>query len=133
MRPPTTKQLSRMQDHAEESMWDTCQILEYNGEALDSYGQQVQKYFLRWPAIACGYSSKSSEVMVDTQVFMSDGVLRLPIDTELENLDRIIVTYRHGVLMSDPLTFEILGQPMRGPSALVMNLKLVTDGSDTQD
>jgi hypothetical protein len=120
-----------MQDHAEESMWDACQVLEYNGYLTDDYGHPAPDWFLRWPAIVCGYDpSARKEVMDKTQVVLTDAVVRLPIDTTLDNRDRIKVTERHGVTLTAPPTYEIIGEPERGPSALVLALRLVTDGSD---
>jgi hypothetical protein len=120
-----------MQDHAEESMWDTCQVLEYNGMVTDDYGQPSPDYFLRWPVIVCGYDGSAHvEVMQETQVVLTDAVVRLPIDTVLDNRDRITITKRHGVALAAMPTYEIIGEPARGPSALVLGLRLVTDGSD---
>lgn len=133
MRAPTLVQLSRMQAHAEESMWDTCQVIEYNGYATDDYGQPSPAYYLRWPVIACGYDANArKEVMLETQVVLTDAVVRLPIDTVLDNRDRIKVTHRHGVAITGPPTYEIIGEQTRGPSAIRVNLRLVTDGSDIE-
>lgn len=133
MRPATLVQLSRMQDHAEESMWDTCQVQEYNGLATDDYGHPSPNYYLRWPVIACGYSASArKEIMAGTQVVLTDAVARLPIATTLDNRDRIKVTHRHGVALDPQPVYEIIGEPARGPSALVLYLRLVTDGSDVE-
>jgi hypothetical protein len=120
-------ELSRMQAHAEESMWDACYLLAYAAGNIDDYGKPTPGWTAGWE-IACGYSGKSREVMVDAQVVLTDGVLRLPIDTVVDARDRLQLIKRHGEDVT-PLTFEILGTPARGPSGLVVNLKLVTDGS----
>ena len=114
-------------------MWDTCQVLEYNGLATDDYGQPSPDYYLRWPVVACGYNANArKEVMVETQVVLTDAVVRLPIATVLDNRDRIKITHRHGVALDPKPTYEIIGEQARGPSAIQVNLRLVTDGSDEE-
>jgi hypothetical protein len=132
MRAPTTAQLTRMQDAAEAAMWDTCVILDYDGESvIDDYGKPSPLWFPR-DACACGFNaSVPREVMGETQVVLTDAVLRLAIDTESDNKARVQITHRHGVELETPPTYEIIGEPARGPSALVLNLRLVTDGSET--
>ena len=130
MRPPTTAQLSRMQSHAEESMWDTCIIKRY-AAVPDPYGHDSPMWFDE-DAISCGFdASARREVMGATQVVLTDAVVRLPIDTVIDRRDRVQVTHRHGVALTDAPTYEIIGEPAQGPSALVLGLRLVTDGSDT--
>lgn len=132
MRAPTEAQLARMQDAAEAAMWDTCVILEYDGDAVDNYGQPAPEYTPRVPSVACGFNANlHREVMQGSQVVLTDAVLRLPIDTEMDNRDRVQISHRHGVELDDPPQYELIGEPARGPSALVLNLRLVTDGSTT--
>lgn len=130
MRAPTAGQLARMQAAAVASMWDTCVRLVYSGSQQDDYGRDIAVYTPQSPALVCGFNATAHrEVMVDSQVALTDAVVRLPIDTVLSNLDRIRITHRHGVALTDAVDYEILGEPARGPSGLVVLLRLVTDGS----
>lgn len=129
MRHPTSTQLSRMQGHAVESMWDLCVILRWASVA-DDYGTETSHYTADAAAITCGFdASGQREVMGVTQIEMTDAVVRLPIATSIDRRDRIQITYRHDVALTTIPTFAIIGQPERGPSAIQLNLRLVTDGS----
>lgn len=123
----STTELERMQGVQEGAMQDTCIILQYAAGSGDyGYGQPT---YTTGATVACGLNHKAREVMQDTQVVLTDAVLRLPIDTAVDNLDRVKVTKRYGMAIT-PETYEILGQPDRGPSGLVLNLRRVSDGSD---
>ncbi len=131
MNPLSADELSRLQDAADASMLDTCSILRWGGVVGD-YGK-TRPTFTPEPPIACGYNSTAQrEVMAGTQVVLTDAVIRLNIDTELDARDRIKVQSRFGVALeaSEQPTYEILGEPRRGPSGLQVYLRRVTDGSD---
>jgi len=130
MRPPTTYQLSRMQDANEAAMWDTCRLVVRVTGAVDAYGHPAEMWAEGATDVACGLDLRSSyEVLRGTQVPRYDARLRLPIDTEITNVDRVKVTHRHGVALATPLVFEFIGQPRRGPQGLLVELKTLTDGS----
>jgi hypothetical protein len=121
-------ELARMQAHNVEAMWDRCTRLVYSATP-DAYGQPSPTWTAAAASLACGYNGKSREVMDGAQVVMTDGSLRLPIATVLVNTDRIRLTHRHGVALATALAYEIIGAPAQGPMGLVVNLRLVTDGS----
>lgn len=132
MRAFTVDELSRMQSTQESAMMDTCQIKRRMESGTDDYGYPIEAYEVIYTG-DCGFDASSNkEVMDGTQVAVVDAVMRLPLDTldDFDNLDRIKVTYRFNVEDEEPQTFEIMGIPERGPSGLVLNLRLVTDGSD---
>jgi hypothetical protein len=132
MRPPTTTQLSRMQDANEAAMWDTCHLVTRSEPAPNAYGEIVPQWIENFTDMACGLDQRSSyEVLRETQTWMFDAQLRLPIATVITNVDRIKITKRHGVTLTTALVYEIIGQPRRGPSGLRLELKTVTDGSTT--
>ena len=127
MNPFGTVELEHLQVAQAGAMFDTCYVLTRTAGTGD-YGYGPATY-TAGSAIACGFDPKPREVMGDTQVEMSDGRLRLPVDTTVTHLDRIKITKRFGVTTTAQ-TYEILGQPRRGPSGLVLYLRRVTDGSD---
>lgn len=132
MRALTTTQLSRMQDANESAMWDTCYLVTRLAGALDAYGIPEEQWVQAASSTVCGLDLRSSrEVLYNSTVWLYDARLRLPIDTDITNLDRIKVTHRHGVELDTPLVFEIIGQPRRGPQGLLLELKTLTDGSVT--
>ena len=132
MRAFTTDELSRMQSTQESAMMDTCQVVRRMESGTDDYGYPIEAYEIVWTG-ECGFDASSNkEVMESGQVAVIDAQIRLPISIQedFDNLDRIKITYRHGVEDESPQTFEMIGEPERGPSGLVVNLRLVTNGSD---
>lgn len=113
-------------------MMDRCTVMRRVELDTDDYGYEIEA----WAAVAeseCGLDMTAQrEVMDETEVALTDARLRLPLAMEgmVENLDRFRIDERFGVELAVPPTYEILGQARRGPSGLVYNLKLVTDGSD---
>jgi len=56
-----------------------------------------------------------------------DARIRLPIDTEIGNIDHLIITERYGVEV-DPLRYELIGDPRRGLASLVADLRSSANG-----
>lgn len=132
MRAFSVDELSRMQDTQESAMMDTCQITRRVEAGFDPYGYPIDSYDDVVYTGVCGFDPSSDrEVMEGTQVSVVDAVVRLPLATidDFDNLDRVKITYRFGVDLSEPEVFEIIGSPERGPSGLVLDLRIVTDGS----
>ncbi|MCA9941634.1 MAG: hypothetical protein KC418_23500 [Anaerolineales bacterium] len=106
-------------------MMDTCVRLVYSS-ALDAYNIP-QPTYTPGDTLACGFNPSPSKEMMN-QVPDVEAVLRLPVGTTLDNRDRLRITYRFGVAVTNE-DYEIAGQPRRGPSGLLVPLKKVTDGS----
>lgn len=117
-----------MQGAQDSAMMDTCQVLVYTEGAANAYNKPAITYPAS-AAIRCGWKPATKEMMQDTQVPAWDGRLRMPIGTVIKNTDRIRLTHRYGVALSPVQNYEIVGNPERGPSGLVLRLKSVTDGS----
>lgn len=126
----STTELSRMQAHQTASMMDRGRVLVY-AATDDDYGTGAgAATYTAQASTVCGWKPTAKEVLHNGQVAITDGKLRLPFGTVVSNLDRFELTHRHGVALALAETYEILGQPERGPSGLVLNLRMVTDGSD---
>ena len=131
MRAFSSDELARMQATQESAMQDECQILSYAEAGKDKYGYPNAE----WPAglvSQCGFDpTASKEVMDKTEVAITDARLRLPLSLygSIDNRDRVRITERFGKVLAEQTVYEIIGEPERGPSGLVLNLKLVTDGS----
>lgn len=134
MRHFTTTELERMQETQESSMMDQCIIrVSFETDRRDEYGMPV--YELVDVTSICGLNpAPRPEANVPTggggasQVPISEGLLRLPINTKLSNVDRVTITHRFNVLLEEPVEYEFLEIPRRGPSGLVVKVKLVTNG-----
>lgn len=125
--PFSTDELTRLQQAQENGMMDTCVISRYSAGQIDAYGMPHALWTDGAPT-ACGLNpSAHREVMDGTQVVLTDAVLRLPIATLISALDRITLTHRFGVALGTPLDFVVLGEPMRGPSGLRVNLRTLTN------
>lgn len=130
MRALTETQLSRLQTHADESMWDTCELLTYDDNAVNVYGVPEPMYVSAGTSECGFYTPRYWEAMQGSQVPVFDAILRLPIDTVISNVDRVRITHRHGVEQTNQQTYELVGEAAKGPSALVVKLRLVTDGTE---
>lgn len=111
---------------------DTCKHLIYTQGVQDEYGMPAEDY-LDGGAYPCGFQVKqSTEVMDGTQVLVTAARLRLDAALEgiVNNKDRVQITHRHGEALDNQPTYEIVGLPTVGPSGLLIDLHLVTDGSD---
>lgn len=113
-------------------MMDTAVRLVYRVTGANEYGMAI-KAWAEDEELACGYNATAiKQVMDGTRVTLTDARLRLPIGTTLDSLDRFRITKRLGEILADPPTYEILGEPRQGPSGLLVDLRLVTDGSDAE-
>ena len=134
MRAFTTGELDRLQDTQEGAMQDVCQILVYSSTA-DDYNNPVPAHAVGVDQadqeVACGVQHVApTEEMASGEVPVISVVIRLALDTTLDERDRIKVTHRFGVLLDTAQVFEIEGPVKRGPSGLVVNGRQVTDGSE---
>ena len=123
-------ELAMLQQTQLRHMPDTCQVLQYTAGAADDYGKPVVTYTPGETSL-CGFKpTRKREGMGGGQVPLVDAQLRLPQTVTVASQDRIKLTHRHGVALAEPVTFEIVGLTVAGPSARVLELQRVTDGSD---
>jgi hypothetical protein len=128
----SAEELAGMQATQESAMQDECVHLQYTSGSTDDYGFPMPTYS-EASTYDCGFDpSAREEGMEGTEVAMMDAAVRLPLVAEsaISATDRIKITKRFGMALVNPLTYDIVSLPERGPSGLVMNLRLVTDGSD---
>lgn len=112
-------------------MQDQCQLLTRSTPSDDDYGLP-EETFTAGALYDCGFDpSARDEAMDETEVVMMDAKMRLPLSAQgdFSNVDRWKITKRFGATLSSQPIYKIIGDPERGPSGLVLNLKLVTDGS----
>lgn len=129
MRAFGTEELERLQGTQEGAMQDTCLVLVYVS-MTDKYGLPKPVYGDGYE-VACGLELvRPNERQGRGEVPVIEARLRLAWDSVIDERDRVKVTHRFGVELASPQTFEIVGPVVRGPSGLVLNLRVVTDGSD---
>lgn len=120
-----------MQGTQESAMMDRGIVLHYvETDRVDEYGNPVGPY-VEGALIDCGFDGNPREEFNApagggnaTQAEGSEVRLRLPLDTAISHLDRIKVTERFGEMI-DEITFELLEDPRRGPSGLVVRARRV--------
>src|SRR5690606_35182941 len=117
-------ELQGMRDTQETHMMDTCVLLTRTTDTLDEYNRPAVSYAESNP-VPCGFDpTAAKEVMDNAQVAVTDARLRLPLSADVTGLDRVRVTHRFGEALDTPVVFDVIGEPERGPSGLVLNLRL---------
>lgn len=121
-------ELARMRSAQQSSMQDVCQIGRYQSTA-DAYNNPDVEYVYGGQQ-ACGFEHlQPKEVQGTAQVPIIDARLRLPVGVDVDPRDRIRIEERYGEVLASPEVYEIEGPVRRGPSGLVLDLRLVDDGT----
>ena len=128
----TDAELTRMQDTQTGGMMDTCVILDYSN--TPEFGEEVPTWTERSQYVDCGLNEKMArEIMQDDQTIVkTEGELRLPIDTKIDEKDHIKILTRFGqpVQHGDLKEFALAGPPRQGPSGLLIDLIIVEPGEN---
>lgn len=105
------------------TMLDTCAVLEYS-TSTDSEGSPVPSWTsgsTSGSAISCGFKVIDASKAPPYPVPPMDAQVRIPFGTVVTMNDRILLTKRNGVVVTE--TYEIVGIPMDGSTATRVNLK----------
>lgn len=122
----TSTELANMQSSQETHMMDTCVLVKRVATGtVDSYGHPI--FATSETTSECGLDLRASKEVINAEARWYDARIRLPLDTEYANIDHIIVTHRHGVAV-DRLRYTLVGDPRRGPSGLVADLRSDPNG-----
>ena len=112
----------RAQGAATETMQDTCIIQHPASGSANAYGIPVVGYAEGEPT-PCGYKASSSkEVQRGNDTVIIDAKLRLPYGTSIKSDARVTLTHRFGQELAIKPTFNVIGEPEQGFSAIVVNL-----------
>jgi hypothetical protein len=117
-----------MRATAEATFFDTCRIgaVPVHTWGGPDTGQSVPVF---GDALACGFQPMNKgEVQDGSQAPNFDAKLRLSLDIDVSRVDRVELTARHGSAI-EPQLYSVEGDPERGPSAQVLNLKRITGKS----
>lgn len=118
--------LAMMREAQGVTMHDICVPLTRIDGARDAYNRPQELYLPGLPT-ACGLDMRASkEVQQETRLPLYDARLRLPVGTDVTHLDRIKVTHRYGEALTTALYYDVIGEPLRGPSGLLLNLRTAT-------
>lgn len=105
-------------------MQDVCELLSYATIGTDSHGLPIEAYVTTGTSV-CGLDLRSSREMINAEMHVYDARLRLPAGTDISGMDRVRITERYGETLETALEFDLLGEPLIGPSGLVCNLRNV--------
>lgn len=130
-------QLTMLQAVQTQHMQDEGLVYVYMPTAVNAYNLPVAAYAEMDRVTPCGFKPTASEVQRSGEVGAIDAELRLPIGTEITEHDLFLLTKRYGVTLADSSTvngstvtgqlYSVFGPPERGPSGLVVKLKLVME------
>lgn len=120
---------AKLRDTAESTFFDTCRLgttpaFEYG--ALDTNDSEPTY----GDGIPCGFKPAGHGEVLDgsaAPIFMA--TLRLPVGVSIGSADRVEITHRHGDALDPTQVYAVEGAPARGPSATVLQLKLITGNS----
>ena len=103
---------------------DTCTLMRYTTIGETTYGTPIERW-LDYGSVPCGFRpTVRRELLEQSEVLEAQAELRLSINTDIEHVGRIRLTHRHHVTIP-PEEYDVVGEPMRGPSGLVLLLKKV--------
>jgi hypothetical protein len=127
VRPFTATELSRMRGAQDDAMQDICKVWAYSSTP-DTYGNPAPTFTWVGDLSVCGFRHvKPSEAHGSGEVPIMDAELRLPVGTIITSLDRVEVLQRYSEDLDTAEMYEIIGPVRRGPSGLVVSLRLATD------
>jgi hypothetical protein len=126
-------ELASMRTTQDSAMQDVCRIGEYR-EVLDAYGNPdtnaPSSLWVYGDEVACGLEMvRPRETQESGDVPLVDARLRLALDTAIDEVDRIRMEQRYGEAMDPAEVYEVAGPPRRGPSGLVVEMRLLADGT----
>ena len=133
MRHFTSTELTRMRSTQDGAMQDVCRVGAYTS-VDDAYNLPSVTYTYG-DEVTCGLEldppgfSRSGELQASGEVPVIDARLRLPLATTIDPRDRIRIEQRYNEDLTTAQVFEIEGPVKRGPSGLVLDLRIVDDGS----
>ncbi len=114
------------------TLLDLCRIAAYSSTP-DAFNQETASYVVDPDQTACEFNPlKTVEAQEGGVVVITEAQLRLPAGTTIAGNDRILLTRHSGVTLNPAPNYEIVGEPKRALAGLVLELRLVTDGSDVE-
>lgn len=124
----TASELAAMRTIAEDSMPSTCVVRTYS-ETRDNTNRPVPSY--SETTVVCGVdytAHQRSDQEMREHNYTALRVrprIRLPHGTSVTKRDQIKVTKLYGSTLSSAITYEVTGDPVNGPTAVVVPVEKV--------
>lgn len=117
-----------MRSTQDRAMQDVCRVGTY--QSVDDAYNLPDPTYVYGDEVTCGLELvQPTEEMASGEVPVINAHLRLPLATVIDERNRIRVEQRYNEALTTPQVFEIEGPVKRGPSGLMLELRLVDDGS----
>jgi hypothetical protein len=129
MRKFTDTELDRMRDTQEIAMQDLGYIQDYT--PTEDHGEELKAWTERSDPVNVGVHMKRTQMIREDEMdrLELDGVLRLPLGTEIDEFDRIRITQRFGQDIT-PVIYAIVGVPLEGASGVQADFIVVEPGAN---
>lgn len=125
MIPLLPGEIAQMRGTQQAAMMDTCRRLVWTYIGEDELGNPIYDY-VPGAILICGLNpDPAKELAGETQLTVADARLRLAIGTVLDNRDRLEILTRNGEALDPAPIYEIIGQPRRGVTGLLLDLRTV--------
>lgn len=130
MLPMHPNEFTVMQATHVAAMRDQCVLMEPQETAV-RYNKKKTTYADAGSSV-CGFNPStangvaSEEVLDSTAVVITTPTVRLPIGTVLTASWRVRITHRNGQALTNPLLFDVMGDPATIGTAIVVELATVT-------
>lgn len=120
--------IGRLRQINDRGLMDRCVILEHAAGSTNGYGLANVTYTAGSGVNCLFRPEKRGEGMDQSDVPLADARMRLEMGTEIRAVDRVRLTHLHGDALAQPEDYEIIGEPRRTYTGIVLRLKLVTTG-----
>lgn len=131
MLPMHPNEFVAMQATHTDAMRDQCVLMEPQTSAGRRYNKSTTSYADAGSSV-CGFNPStangvaSDEVLDSTAFVLTKPTLRLPIDTVIAAPWRVRITHRDGQALTEPLMFDVVGDPATIGTAIVVELATTT-------
>lgn len=124
----TIQGLRQLNDQA---LMDQCTRLKFTAGTANAYGLDSPETYDVAETLACLFRKvQPGEAMEQAEVPTRGGQIRLERGTTITARDRIRLTRLHGEELETAQTYRIVGEPQITYVGVVLEVELVTDGSD---
>lgn len=122
----TTVEITEMRNTQIDYMMDECKREVYSASE-DSYNDTNKTWTVEATGRVCGLEMKSgNEIDKTTMTLVQyDAILRLPVNTNIDVKDKVLITKRHGENVTN-IEYMVVSPPQRGVSAVRVLLKKVS-------
>lgn len=130
----SSTQRERMRRTQQQAMSSTAVHMVYTAVEDTATGEITYSY-VDGDTFPCGiaHGSGSAQGAIDSveggptrETVVTQRRVRLPVQAAVGPSDRLRFTHEQGEALTEPIVYEVVGDALRGPSAVVVNVRRVT-------